>query len=105
MEAVGQLAGGVAHDFNNILTAMLGYAGSLQMSIKGDTHLKKYTDQIIAACDRAATLTRRLLTFSRKEIISLGPVNLNVIIGELGKLLLRVIGEDIELKTLLTDRI
>jgi PAS domain S-box-containing protein len=102
MEAVGQLAGGVAHDFNNILTAMLGYVGLLQMSIKGDTHLKRYTDQIIAACDRAATLTRRLLTFSRKEVISPWPVNLNVIIRELEKLLLRVIGEDIELKTLLT---
>jgi PAS domain S-box-containing protein len=103
MEAVGQLAGGVAHDFNNILTAMLGYVGLLQMSIKGDTNLKKYTDQIISACDRAATLTRRLLTFSRKELISLGPVNLNVIIKELEKLLLRVIGEDVELKTFLTD--
>jgi two-component system cell cycle sensor histidine kinase/response regulator CckA len=101
MEAIGNLAGGIAHDFNNILTAMLGYVSLLQMDIREDTHLKKFTDQIIIACDRAATLTQSLLTFSRKQIISPRPANLNTMIRELEKLLLRVIGEDIELKTLL----
>ncbi|MBI4685096.1 MAG: PAS domain S-box protein [Nitrospirae bacterium] len=104
MEAVGQLAGGIAHDFNNILTAIIGYGSMLQMKIKEDNPLRSNIDQILASCERAANLTRSLLTFSRKQIINPVPVKLNEIIKKVEKFLLRIIGEDIELKTLLSDR-
>jgi len=104
MEVVGQLAGGIAHDFNNILTAIIGYGSMLQMKIKEDNPLRSNIDQILAACERAANLTRSLLTFSRKQIINPVPVKCNAIIKKVEKFLLRIIGEDIELKTLLSDR-
>jgi PAS domain S-box-containing protein len=99
MEAVGQLAGGIAHDFNNILSAILGYGSLLQMKIEENDPLRSYVDQIIASSHRAAHLTHSILAFSRKQIINLRPVDLNEIIGRVEKLLVRIIGEDIELKT------
>lgn len=99
MEAVGQLAGGIAHDFNNILSAILGYASLLQMKIEEGDPLRSYVDQIIASSHRAAHLTHSILAFSRKQIINLRPVDLNEIIARVEKLLVRIIGEDIELKT------
>jgi PAS domain S-box-containing protein len=99
MEAVGQLAGGVAHDFNNILTAIIGFGSFLQRKLADDKALCHNVDQIIAAAERAAQLTQSLLTFSRKQAINLKPVDLNVIIQRLEKLLLRIIGEDIQLTT------
>jgi len=99
MEAVGQLAGGIAHDFNNILSAILGYGSLLQMKIEENDPLRSYVDQIIASSHRAAHLTHGILAFSRKQIINLRPVDLNEIIGRVEKLLVRIIGEDIELKT------
>jgi signal transduction histidine kinase len=99
MEAVGMLAGGIAHDFNNILTAIIGYGSLLQMKMNESDPLKHNADQIIAAADRAAHLTQSLLAFSRKQIIDPKPVNLNRIIKEVEKLLARIIGEDIELRT------
>jgi PAS domain S-box-containing protein len=103
MEAVGQLAGGVAHDFNNILQAILGYASVLQMKMKEDDPLRHNADQIIVSTEKAANLIHGLLAFSRKQLISLKPVNLNEIIKKMGKLLGRVIGEDIEFQTMLAD--
>jgi PAS domain S-box-containing protein len=101
MEAVGHLAGGVAHDFNNILTAIIGYGNLLQMKIKEDDPLRAYINQILLSSEKAANLTHGLLAFSRKQIINPKPVNLNDIVKNVEKLLLRLIGEDIELKTIL----
>ena len=104
MEAVGRLAGGIAHDFNNILTAIIGYGNLLKVEMEEDDPLTNYTTQIITAAERAANLTRALLTFSRKQIISPKPVNVNDIITGLNKLLSRLIGEEIEFSTVLTEK-
>ena len=97
MEAVGQLAGGIAHDFNNIISAVTGFADLLRLKLAADDPRRRYVDQIISAADRAANLTRSLLSFSRTQAIALRPVELNDIVRELKKLLARLIGEDIEL--------
>ncbi|HEX2768010.1 MAG TPA: response regulator [Geobacteraceae bacterium] len=102
MEAIGQLSGGVAHDFNNILTAIYGYCSVLQMKMGEDSPFRSEIDQIYAAAEKAANLTRSLLAFSRKQIMSPKTVNLNDIVMNVGKLLTRIIGEDIELKTIFT---
>jgi signal transduction histidine kinase len=104
MEAVGQLAGGIAHDFNNILTAIIGYGNIALMKIPEGDPLRSYLGQMLAAAERAAALTKSLLAFSRKQIINLRPVSVNAIIERVEKLLQRSIGEDIELKTALTEK-
>ncbi|MEK6673012.1 MAG: PAS domain S-box protein [Nitrospirota bacterium] len=104
MEAVGQLAGGIAHDFNNILTAIIGYASVMGMRLTAGDPLKVYIDRILSASERAAALTQGLLAFSRKQIISPKQIDLNNIIGIVERLLQRVIGEDIEFKSVLTDK-
>lgn len=104
MEAIGQLAGGIAHDFNNILTAIIGYGSLLQMKMKEDDPLRINVEQILASSERAANLTHSLLTFSRKQDIHLTAVNINEIIKRIDKLLMRIIGEDIELKTITADK-
>jgi len=103
MEAIGQLAGGVAHDFNNILTAVMGYGQLLQMQLKEDDPLKRNVDQILNVAQRGAEVTRSLLAFSRKQAIDLKPVNVNKIIETSVKLLPGLIGERIKLKTMLAD--
>ncbi len=102
MEAIGQLAGGVAHDFNNFLTAIIGYGNLLQMKIREDDPLMMYARQILAASEKAANLTQSLLAFSKKQISNPEPTNINGLIIGLEKLLSRVIGEDIELRVILT---
>jgi len=104
MEAVGQLAGGIAHDFNNILTAIIGFGTLLKMETDKHDPLHSYVTQILTSAERAASLTQALLAFSRKQIISPKPVNLNEIIRGVKNLLSRIIGEDIELTTILTDK-
>ncbi len=99
MEAVGQLAGGVAHDFNNILTAIIGYGNLLLMKMPPTDLSRTFVEQILSSAERAAHLTHSLLAFSRKQIIDLRPVNVNDIIRRVEKLLCRVIGEDIEFTT------
>ncbi len=101
MEAVGQLAGGIAHDFSNILTAIIGYGSLLHLKMKDDDPMRVTVEQIIASAERAANLTQSLLAFSRKRVINPRPVNLNEIVRRVGKLLVRIIGEDIEVKTVL----
>jgi signal transduction histidine kinase/CheY-like chemotaxis protein len=103
MEAVGQLAGGIAHDFNNILTAIIGYGSLMKMKMEEDDPLRFHLQQILDTSERAANLTRGLLTFSRKQVISPRPVNLNESIKNVEKLLRRLIGEDIEMKVDLSD--
>ena len=104
MEAIGQLAGGIAHDFNNILTAIMGYGHFIKMKTKEGDPLRTYAEHILSLSDRATNLTQGLLALNRKQIMQLRPVNINEIIREVDKLLLRMIGEDIELKTILADR-
>jgi PAS domain S-box-containing protein len=98
MEAVGLLAGGVAHDFNNILTAIVGYGSLIKMKLKGDDPLMHHVNEIISSAERGAVLTKSLLTFSRKQIINPRVVDLNGIVERVGKLLVRLIGEDITLE-------
>ena len=97
MESIGALAGGVAHDFNNILTVVIGNAALLQMNISRESPLMSYLQQILDASERAAGLTRGLLAFSRKHAITLVPVDLNSVVQNIKKLLLMVIGEGHEL--------
>jgi len=103
MEAVGLLAGGVAHDFNNILTAIIGYGNLMEMHIARDDVLRSYVDQILAGAARAANLTQSLLAFSRKQVISPRPLSVNDAISLVEKLLKRVIGEDIDFSTALAS--
>ncbi|MCX8031375.1 MAG: PAS domain S-box protein, partial [Thermodesulfovibrionales bacterium] len=104
MEAVGQLAGGVAHDFNNILTAIIGYAQLIKVIARHDEKLNTYIEHILRSSEKAANLTNSLLTFSRKKIINPQPLSLNNLIKELYYLLLRLITEDIDLQLYLTDK-
>ena len=97
MEAVGILAGGVAHDFNNILSAIVGYASLLQMRLAPDDPLAGHVERILAAAERAANLTSSLLAFSRKQEAELRPVNLNETVLGFHRILARLIGEDIDL--------
>lgn len=104
MESIGTLAGGISHDFNNILTAIIGYANLLQLKMKKDDPLRHNVEQILASATRAATLTQGLLTYSRKQVLNPQPMNLNEIIRKVERLLARLIGEDIELKLILTEK-
>jgi len=97
MEAIGQLAGGVAHDFNNILQAILGYAYMVKMSLETDSPGHVDLDQVIKATNRATTLVRQLLTFSRQETPKPQLLDLNEVIDNLLKMLRRIIGEHINL--------
>ena len=99
MESIGTLAGGVAHDFNNVLTTIMGYC-SLMMMKAGDSHpFLGYVNQIMEAANRASTLTQSLLAFSRKQAMETKAVDVNEAIKGVEKLLRRIIGEDIELTT------
>jgi PAS domain S-box-containing protein len=104
MEAVGLLAGGIAHDFNNILSAIVGYGSILQAKLNSDDPLRENIDQILLAADRATEVTHSLLAFSRKQILHAKPVNLNTVMKRFEKLLTRLIGEDIEIRTNLTGQ-
>jgi two-component system, cell cycle sensor histidine kinase and response regulator CckA len=97
MEAVGRLAGGVAHDFNNLLMVIKGHTELLLNKLApGDTAARKI-EQIDRAADRAVSLTRQLLAFSRMQVLQPRVINLNNVVEDMGKLLPRLIGEDIEL--------
>ncbi len=98
MEAVGRLAGGVAHDFNNLLTVINGYSDLLLQKIAKESPMHWEVKEIQGAGERAATLTRQLLAFSRKQIIEPKVLDLNLLIADLGKMLVRLIGENIDLK-------
>jgi signal transduction histidine kinase len=99
MEAVGQLAGGVAHDFNNLLTVIMSYSSLLLSDPDANDAVKSDIQEISAAAERAAALTRQLLAFSRKQVLQMRPVNINAIVANVETMLHRLIGEDITLST------
>jgi two-component system cell cycle sensor histidine kinase/response regulator CckA len=97
MEAVGRLAGGIAHDFNNLLTAVSGYAELLQGRFGPDDPTRVYVDEILRSSGRAASLTRQLLAFSRRQVLQPRVLDLNAVIRGIDGLLRRLIGDHIEL--------
>jgi two-component system, cell cycle sensor histidine kinase and response regulator CckA len=101
MEAIGRLAGGVAHDFNNMLAAIIGFTHLLLQDFEGDDRQRERLEQILGASNRAAELTRQLLAFSRQQVLMPEILDLNVVVNDLRLLLERLIGEDIELTIVL----
>jgi PAS domain S-box-containing protein len=99
MEAVGQLAGGMAHDFNNLLMAIIGYSDLGLARLREGDHLRKYVQEIKKAGERAASLTRQLLAFSRRQVLVPQVLDLNSVVSNVQKMLRRLIGEDIDLLT------
>ena len=98
LEAVGRLAAGIAHDFNNLLSVILTYSGELEMSLT-DSDKREQAAEIRAAADRGARLTRQLLTYTRRESTECEPVDLNRAVRETVQLLIRTLGEDIQIRT------
>jgi CheY-like chemotaxis protein len=101
LESVGILAGGLAHDFNNILTVINGYSEYVLKALPSGDQLYPYVEEIKRAGEHAARLTDQLLTFSRKQVIQPRPLNMNTIVRDAERMLQRLIGEDIELITTL----
>jgi two-component system, cell cycle sensor histidine kinase and response regulator CckA len=101
MEAVGRLAGGIAHDFNNVLTAIMGYSQLLLESLNTADSRREEVDQIQRAGERAASLIRQLLAFSRKQVLQPKVLDLNLLVADMEKMLRRLIGENIDLSTVL----
>ncbi len=101
MESVGQLAGGIAHDFNNLLTSILGYSVLALIDLPEDHPLREILGIIKGSAEKAAELTRQILAFSRKQVLDMKVVNLNTVVEQMGKMLQRVIAENIviDLKT------
>ncbi len=103
MESVGQLAGGVAHDFNNFLTAIMGYGHLLKIKLGDSSPLKVHAEQILSTSEKAAYLTQNLLAFSRKQVMNPRPVYLSDIVRNVEKLLPNLMSEDITIKSILSD--
>jgi len=105
MEALGRLAGGIAHDFNNITTAILGFAEFLITALDTDDPRREDAQEIHRAGLRAAELTKQLLAFSRQQVIEVQPLQLNEVVGHTERLLQRLLGEDIDLITILAPNL
>src|SRR5437867_1639542 len=105
MESIGKLAGGIAHDFNNLLTAIIGYSELVLNQTRNDDPLRQHIEEIKKAGERAASLTRQLLAYSRKQVLQPRVLDLNAVIAELDKMLRRHIGADIELVTRLAPEL
>ena len=105
MEAVGRLSGGIAHDFNNLLGVILGYIQVIKRQLAPATPLYEYAEEVEKASQRAVSLTRQLLAFSRQQVLEPVVVNLNTLVADMEKMLPRLIGEDIQLKLILDPAI
>jgi two-component system cell cycle sensor histidine kinase/response regulator CckA len=103
MEGIGRLAGGIAHDFNNLLTVIAGYSGLLEEKLSDDDPRLDYARQISKASEQAASLTKQLLTFSRKQLIKPKPLDLNVLVSGMQQLVQRLVGEDVVVTTALAQ--
>jgi len=101
MEAVGRLAGGIAHDFNNLLTVIKGYSELMLEELRDADPMKSEVEEIKKAADRAASLTKQLLAFSRQQVLAPKVLDLNAVVINMDKLIKRLIGEDVELHTAL----
>ncbi|HOQ42451.1 MAG TPA: response regulator [Smithellaceae bacterium] len=104
LEGIGQLAGGVAHDFNNILTAIIGYAQLVYLNMQSDDTNRGHIKHILDYSEKAATITKSLLAFSRKQTTNLSCFNVNDLISDFQKLLLRLMPENIEIQTQFTSQ-
>ncbi len=98
MEDIGILAGGIAHDFRNMLTPIVGFAQLIKLSVDRDSPLYKYAENIISAGEKASTLAQGLLAFSRRQLLDIKPLLIDDLIYAFSKIISRIIGEDIELK-------
>jgi len=105
MEAVGTLAGGIAHDFNNALTGIVGFGELLRNRVAGDGQALHDLDEIQRCAERAATLTRQLLTFARRQVMEPVNLNLSALVADLMKLIGKVVGEQIEVNTSLEKNV
>jgi PAS domain S-box-containing protein len=103
MEAIGRLAGGIAHDFNNLLTIIKGYTQLSLLEMREGDPLRANLQEVKNATDRASDLIRQILAFSRRQVLDMMILDLDMVMGDLDKMLRRVIGEDIELVTLLAE--
>ncbi len=103
MEAIGALTGGISHDFNNILTTILGYGEFIRDELEENSPLKKYIEMIISSGTKAARLTQSLLAFSRKQVIRPEPLKVNSVVGKMETMMSRLIGENIEISAELSD--
>jgi signal transduction histidine kinase len=99
MEAIGRLAGGVAHDFNNLLTAIVGYANLLSTKVDADPETRRQATIILQAGQQASGLTQQLLAFGRKQMLQPQVIDANVLVGSMERLLRRIIGENIDIRT------
>jgi len=105
MEAIGRLAGGIAHDFNNLLTAITGYCDLLLEEIGSQHAARSDAEEILKAAERAGALTHQLLAFSRRQVLQPKVLDLNTLVADIDRMLRRLIGEDIELVTLLSGEL
>jgi hypothetical protein len=105
MEAIGRLAGGIAHDFNNLLTVITSYSDLLLQDLPRNDPKRDDVEQVRKAADGAAALTRQLLAFSRQQVVEPKVIDLNTVIDNLKKILQRVLGEDVELATVLAPEL
>ncbi len=102
MEAVGQLTGGIAHDFNNMLAVIMGGLGLLKRKLaRGETDVERFIEGAIDGAQRAATLTQRLLAFSRQQPLSPEPLIINKLVAGMSELLDRTLGEQVKVETVL----
>ena len=105
MEAIGRLAGGVAHDFNNVLTVIIAYSQMTLKKLPEEGPLREYTTQVLHAGERAALITQQLLAFSRQQVLAPRVLDLNKVVEETEKMLQRLIGEDISIQTTLDPKL